>query len=142
MLQTIIEASENFCIHQIRAPYKIYDGIHQKRTLIAYIDIDTKKGKKYRVYLASEINFMQRITKLFLEEDQSDEQTLIDMALETVNLIVGSAKVIAEESQCNAYTINTPHFLHIGTFDATYEESKILNVQGDEMIIAIKELNG
>ena len=85
-------------------------------------------------------NFIQRISKLFLEEDDSDEETLIDMLLETTNLIVGSAKVIAEESNENTYTINTPHFLKIDNFDFEYDEAKIIKVKNDEMIIAIKEL--
>ncbi len=140
MLKTIIQASENFCIHQIRLPHVISDGINGKRTLIAYIDIDVKDGKKHRVYLASESSFVQRVSKIFLEEDESDEETLIDMALETVNLIVGSAKVIAEEADENPYTISTPHFEKIDSFDFEYDEAKIIKVENDEMIIAIKEL--
>jgi len=140
MLKTIIQASENFCIHQIRVPHEVSDGINKKRTLIAYIDIDAQDGKQHRVYLASEASFMQRISKLFLEEDESDEETLIDMALETTNLIVGSAKVIAEEAEQNPYTISTPHFEKIDKFDFDYDEAKIIKVENDEMIIAIKEL--
>lgn len=140
MLKTIIQASENFCIHQIREPYVISDGINEKRTLIAYIDIEAKNGKKHRVYIASDEKFMQRISKLFLEEDESDEETLIDMTLETTNMIIGSAKVIAEESDENPYIINTPHFEKIDHFDFEYDEAKILKIENDEMIIAIKEL--
>jgi hypothetical protein len=141
MLSTIEEASINFCIHQIRAPHKIDDGISHKRTLIAYIDIDAQNGKNYRVYIASDENFMQRVSKLFIEEEKSDEETLIDMTLETANLIIGSAKVIAEESQENPYTINTPHFEKIGEFDFAYDQAKVISVEGDELMIAIKELN-
>jgi len=140
MLKTIIQASENFCIHQIREPHVIRDGINKKRTLIAYIDIDAQDGKKHRVYIASDKNFMQRISKLFLEEDESDEETLIDMTLETTNMIVGSAKVISEEADENPYTINTPYFEKIDNFDFEYDDAKIVKIENDEMIIAIKEL--
>ncbi len=142
MLRTIIEASENFCIHQIREPHELKDGTIKKRTLIAYIDINTHDGLQYRVYVAADENFMQRVSKVFLEEDESDEETLIDMTLETANLIIGSAKVIAEESNENPYTIKTPHFEKIDTFDFAYDESKVIKVQNDEFMIAIKELNG
>nr|WP_321265727.1 chemotaxis protein CheX [uncultured Sulfurimonas sp.] len=140
MLKTIIQASENFCIHQIREPHIVSDGINKKRTFIAYIDIDTLDAKHYRVYIASDANFMQRISKLFLEEDESDDETLKDIALETANLIVGSAKVIAEEADKNTYTINTPYFEKIDKFDFAYDEAKIIKIDNDEMIIAIKEL--
>ena len=141
MLKTIIEASKNFCIHQIREPHEINDGVIKKRTLIAYIDIDAEDGLKYRVYIASDENFMQRVSKLFLEEDESDEETLIDMTLETANLIIGSAKVIAEEANINTYTINTPHFEKLDVFDFEYDQAKVIKVQNDELMIAIKELD-
>ncbi|MDQ7066611.1 MAG: hypothetical protein Q9M40_00595 [Sulfurimonas sp.] len=64
---------------------------------------------------------MQKVSKLFLEEEKSDEETLIDMTLETANLIIGSAKVIAEEINENPYTIHTPHFIKIGMFDLEYD---------------------
>ncbi|MEA2100604.1 MAG: chemotaxis protein CheX [Campylobacterota bacterium] len=141
MLKTISEALENFCIHQIRLPYTISAEISDKESLITYIDIDTMAGDKYRVYIASEENFMQRISKIFLEEDKSDLETLIDMSLETTNLVVGSAKVIAEEADENPYVINTPHFIKVGIFDLDYDQAKLLKIQDDEIIIAIKGLN-
>jgi hypothetical protein len=141
MLDTIKEAAENFCIHQIRQPHELKDGTTDKRTLIAYIDIDTQDNKKHRVYLASDKEFMQRVSKLFLEEDESDEETLKDMMLETANLIIGSAKVIAQEKSDTPYTIGTPKFEKIGTFDYDVDESKTLQVDGDELTIAIKEID-
>lgn len=142
MLNSIIQATENFCIHQIRENHEIKDEISQKRTLIAYIDIDTQAGQKHRVYVASDVSFIQRVAKIFLEEDDSDEETLIDMTLETANLIIGSAKVIAEEENKNPYSIKTPYFEKIGEFDFEYDQAKTITVQDDEIIIAIKELNG
>ncbi len=141
MLSTIIQASENFCTHQIRTLHVVSDEIPKTRTLIAYIDIDTHDDKKHRVYIASDVNFMQRVSKLFLEEDESDEETLIDMTLETANLIIGSAKVIAEEAKTNTYTINTPHFEKIDTFDFEYDQAKCILVEDDVFIIAIKEIS-
>ena len=140
MLSTIIEASQNFCIHQIREECTIEDGLTQTRTLIAYIDIDTQDVKKYRVYIASEQAFMQKVSQLFLEEIESDEETLVDMTLETANLIIGSAKVLAESSS-NPYTMKTPHFEKFDTFDFEYDEVKSVKLKDTQMIIAIKELD-
>ena len=140
MLSTIIQASENFCIHQIRVPHTLCDEIAKTRTLIASIDIETPSGEKHRVYIASDAKFMQRISKLFLEEDESDEETLIDMTLETANLIVGSAKVIAEETNINTYTIGTPSFKKFDNFDFEYDQAKLIQMEDDILIIAIKKL--
>jgi len=141
MLRTIEEASKNFCIHQIREEFKLSDGVSKKRTLIAYIDIDRADTVRFRVYIASDQQFMQKVSKIFLEEQESDEETLIDMTLETANLIIGSAKVLAEESNTNTYTISTPHFEKIAVFDFEVDNAKTISVNGDELTIAIKELN-
>ncbi len=141
MLTTIEQATENFCTHQIRESHSLHEGISNKRTLIAYIDIDVQDGSKHRVYIASDEAFMQRVSLLFLEEEESEEETLIDMTLETANLIIGSAKVIAEEMNENPYTINTPHFIKVGNFDLQYDSAKTIIVANDEITIAIKELH-
>jgi hypothetical protein len=141
MLTSIEKATQNFCIHQIQDKHSIRDGISNKRTLIAYIDINTETHQNYRVYIASDRSFMQRVALLFLEETKSDEETLIDMTLETANLIIGSAKVIAEEANKNPYTISTPHFEKIGEFDFSYDNAETFSVGNDEISIAIKELH-
>ncbi len=139
MLSTIIEAAQNFCIHQIRIEHSIHDNISKTRTLIAYIDIERSNGDKYRVYLSADKSFIQRVSQIFLEEDESDEETLIDMALETTNLIVGSAKVLSENSDMT-YTISTPHFEKIDIFDFEYDDLKVIQVESDKLTVAIKEL--
>lgn len=142
MFATIIEATQNFCIHQIRVEHELHDNLSDMRTIIAYIDIEMLSDKKiHRVYLGATQGFAQRVSTLFLEEEESDEETLIDMMLETANLIVGSAKVIAEEADINPFVIKTPHFEKIDFFDFKYDEFKVIKVQEDEMIIAIKELD-
>lgn len=140
MLKTISEALENFCIHQIRIEHTISNEIPDNKMIISYIDINTQSGISYRVYVASDKDFMQRISTIFLEEKISDEQTLIDMALETTNLIVGSAKVIAEESDINPYTIETPNFIKQDRFDLNFDDSILLKIENDKIFIAIKEL--
>ena len=141
MFTTIEKAIENFCIHQLRESYSINKDISQKRTLIAYIDIDAEDATKHRVYIASDFDFMQRISLLFIEEEKSDEETLIDMTLETANLIIGSARVLSEEGGKNPYTIGTPFFEKIGKFDFDFDDAKTIVVGEDEITIAIKEIH-
>ncbi len=141
MFNTIIQAAENFCIHQIRIHPKINDVTPKKRTLIAYIDINAHAGQQYRVYMAVGRGFVQRVARLFLEEDTSDGETLKDMTLEITNLVVGSAKVIAEEKNINPFMISTPHFLKSDVFDFPCDDAKTLKIKNNTMFIAIKELN-
>ena len=141
MLSTIITATEHFCTHQIQVQPTIDNGIAKTTMLIAYIDIDTNTGQRHRVYVACDKNLIQTIATLFLEEEESDDETLMDMTLETANLIVGSAKVLAENDEVS-YTINTPCFEKIGLFDFEYDQAKIITVGNSAFTIAIKESNG
>ncbi len=140
MLNIIVEASQNFCTHQIREPYEIIEYTENMRTVIAYVDITMSSGKKHRVFIGATPNFAQRVTALLLEEDDSDEETLVDMVLELTNLIVGSAKVLAQNMPEYSYTMATPYFAKIDAFDIEYDEAKTIKVGNDEMIIAIKEI--
>ncbi|MDD3344755.1 MAG: chemotaxis protein CheX [Sulfurimonas sp.] len=140
MLNIIIEASQNFCIHQIRETHEVVACTDKMRTLIAYVDITMTSGKKHRVYIGASPNFAQRVTTILLEEDESDEETLVDMVLELTNLIVGSAKVLAQNMPECSYTMATPCFEKIDAFDIEYNEAKTIKVGNDEMIVAIKEI--
>ncbi|MBT5935121.1 chemotaxis protein CheX [Sulfurimonas sp.] len=142
MIDTIEEALKNFCTHQIREEFEISNEICKKSTFIAYVDIQTADNIKYRVYIAYDQNFIQRISTIFLEEDKSDKATLIDMALETANMIIGSAKLISEAQAENPYTMGIPNFEKIGDFDITCQDFKTIKIQNDELTIAIKEING
>ena len=138
MFKSIISATENFLIHQIRVPYKTVVEISNNRVILTSIDIQTQDESKYRIYLAYESSFIQKVTQIFLEEDESDEETLIDMALETTNLIIGSAKVIEEEKNQNQCTIATPK---LDKFDMNFEEFTTFDVQGNKLSLAIRKIN-
>jgi hypothetical protein len=141
MFPIIVEAAANFCIHQIRLPYDILSEPTKKRTLLAYIDIETTDGDMHRAYIGCEQGLIQIIAEIFLGEDESDEQTLIDMLLETTNMIVGSAKVIAEEGYETAMTIATPFILHSEeSEEMPLEEMQCIRINGSEMIIGLQRL--
>jgi CheY-specific phosphatase CheX len=140
MLKNIAIAAENFCIHQIKEEHSFSDFIPKTKTLISYIDIEATDSTKYRVYIAAEHDFAQRVSKIYLEEDESDEETLIDMILELANLIIGSAKVLSENEGKNTFNISTPKFDKIDIFDCEHEHCKIIKIDKDEMILAIKEI--
>ena len=62
MLSFILKAAENFFIHQIRLPYRIEPLYSQKRTLIAYLDLEDCNGDKHRAYIGCDIILLQCIT--------------------------------------------------------------------------------
>lgn len=140
MVSFILKAAENFCAHQIRLPHSSKSHLSEKRTLIAYLDIKSKNGEENRVYIGCDDVLIQCITEIFLGEKLSDTETLRDMLLETTNMIVGSAKVLAEEQPSNSFTISTPHFFEHNQFIMNTDAHHILYVANGEMSIAIKEL--
>lgn len=140
MLPIIVQAAENFCLHQLRLPYHRISDLSQKRTFLAYIDIEAHDGTSQRVYIGCDRALIQTIAETFLGEDESDDQTLIDMLLETTNMIVGSAKVLAEESHKISMSIMTPFFVSDETSKSDLEEIQNLSVETGEMMIALKRL--
>ncbi len=140
MLPIIVEAATNFFLHQIRLPYDFIDST-KKRTLFAYIDIETTNGEIHRAYIGCDPMLIQTIAEIFLGEDESDEQTLIDMLLETTNMIVGSAKVLAGELYETSLSIATPFLLSDEEGSAAQlDNSKCIGINGGEMTIALQRL--
>lgn len=140
MISFITQAAENFCVHQIRLPHTIHSALPKSRTLIAYLDVNREDGSQFRTYIGCDSTLIQHIAELFLGEDTSDEATLNDMLLETTNMIIGSAKVLASESSEFAFTISTPHILENGDFTIPLDEYCTIAVADGEMGIAIKAL--
>ena len=140
MFESVIQATENFCIHQIRSSHTIQSQISREDMLISSIDTNNLSGVRNRIYLAMDKNLVQKISTIFLEEEKSDDETLQDMLLETTNLIVGSAKVIAQDDNSIAFDIETPFFIKNNFFDIEYDNAKNIKIEDSNMVIAIKEL--
>jgi len=139
MIDHVTTATKNFFQHQIGTQCNISEDEKQVRTVIAYIDVNSVTNTSHRIFVAIDEALLQQITELFLGESDSDEQTLLDMSLETTNMIIGSAKVLAEDSG-NSFTIATPFIKGIEPFDISCDEKRTLKVDDNMMIIAIKEL--
>jgi hypothetical protein len=139
MLDTIVHAAENFLTHQLELTATAAERPDAMRTVIAYIDTESQTGRHHRVYVACNGTLIARIIELFLGEEEDDEATRTDMALETANLVVGSAKVIAQERGEVPFTIGTPHFVKDAPFDMLCDSVRELGGDGCMMIIGIKE---
>lgn len=139
MLPIIVEAAANFCLHQIRLPYEIKPLPPQKRTLFAFIDIEAN-GTTHRAYIGCDPTLIQTITEIFLGEDESDEQTLTDMLLETTNMIVGSAKVLAAEAYDTSMMIATPFFVSEELAHIQPDAVQCIDINNGELTIALKRL--
>ncbi len=140
MIHYIQKAAENFSIHQLEIPSSVTSINANLRTFIAYIDVKDTTDALTRVYLGCDRALMQRIAAIYLFEDTDDEQTLKDLLLEVANMVIGSAKVLAEEENINPFNIMTPHFEKYGAFDISYQASSALDIDGTIMAIAIKDL--
>lgn len=140
MISFIIHAAENFCLHQIGSPHTVQPLPSKMRTLIAYLDIKGKNSQEYRVYIGCDDVLIQFITEIFLGEALSDRETLHDMLLETANMIVGSAKVLAQEQSTHSFTIATPHLYEENSFAPETDKYYTLSIAEGEMTIAIKAL--
>ncbi len=78
------------------------------------------KDARIPVYLIIRPLLLQALAERLLGEMQPDEKTLIDIASELSNLVVGVAKVIGSE-ESKEFDISTPQFLKIGHFEPKNE---------------------
>ncbi len=138
MLETITEAASSFCKEQLGAKRLEVEKATTppKGTLVAYIDIQMHGSKAYRAYIAAQKEFVQFVAKIFLEEEESDEETIMDMALECTNLIIGSAKVVASQKGID-FDISTPKLQVMERFTPHYEDAAVLRCENNELFIAV-----
>lgn len=139
MIDIIAKAAENLYTDQLGLPYIISDTSSQMRTVVASIDIMEGGTASHRVFLTYSRGVLKQIAELMLGETVDDDATLTDMALETANLIVGSAKVLAAEQDID-FHISTPLLQddHLG--DEELQAMRLFTFDDQEMMIAIKGL--
>ncbi len=139
MISIIIEAAENFLHNQIDLKTQRVDQLSQMRTVIASIEVKMDDGDIKSVYLGYNEALLSEIVSVYLMEDEADEQTMIDMALESTNMIVGSAKVLAEEAEKEHFMITTPLFEKIEDFNiCDCSEFSVIQTKKEGLVIAIK----
>lgn len=109
MIKYLQTAAENFAQHQIREEFTISNKQNDLRTVIAYIDTEHEDGRTIRAFVCVEEALLKKIAELLLMEEVEDKETLCEMALETSNLIIGSAKVLAADKNDYHFNIATPH---------------------------------
>ncbi len=139
MLSLIIEAAENFLHNQIELKTEKSDTLSQMRTVIASIDVKMDDGETKSVYLGFNEALIKEIVSVYLMEDDADDQTMKEMALESTNMIVGSAKVLAEEAEEEHFMITTPKFKAIEEFsNCECNELSVLKTSKEDLVIGIK----
>ncbi len=139
MISIIIEAAENFLHNQIELKTERTEALKQLRTVIASIDVKMDDGNVKTVYLGFNERLIKEIVSVYLMEDDADDETMRDMALESANMIVGSAKVLAEEAEKEHFMITTPKFKAIEEFEACEcSELSVLLTDKEALVIGIK----
>lgn len=139
MISVIVKAAENFLQNQIQLKTELTDTLSQMRTVIASISIKLDNGEVNTVYLGFDEALLKEIVSVYLCEDEADEETMIDMALESTNMIVGSAKVLAEQAEIEHFMITTPEFKAIEEFqNCQCSEFSVLNTSKEGLVIGIK----
>lgn len=139
MISIIVEAAENFLNHQIQLQTQKVDSISEMRTVLASIEVKMDDGEIKTVYVGFNEPLIKAIVSVYLMEDDPDDTTMQDMALESTNMIVGSAKVLAEEENKDHFMISTPTFHAFKVFESCdCRELSILKTEQESLIIGIK----
>lgn len=102
-----------------------------KRGYAVSIDMidDKNKDLKISTYIVFNKVFLKIMCEKFLCEEDPDEDAITDMAKELANLIIGHAKVIAQNYK-TTFNISTPTYLGIKVV-ANYEEGLHFRLLGE-----------
>lgn len=140
MLLTIKRSAIEFCLQQLQQVCESKQDKYLNKQFISSIDIQTFDSK-HTIYIGINQELLQDIYCLFFEDDQhSSHEDLIDMSLETINMIVGHAKTLVQEIQAiKNFTIGTPKFINYAVFNDSCKQQIYLGNQNKYLTIAIKD---
>ena len=134
MIDYITKAAEHFIEHQIRAEYASVPVFTSANSVSTYIEI-LIDSQTQKVFLTYDKELLQRIATIYIMEENCDDKTLEEMALETTNMIVGSAKTLAAEDECH-FNIKTPFI----DDNSCKGNSVVIAVEGKEIAICMDNI--
>jgi hypothetical protein len=131
----LIRAIRNLFVGQIDLkpqPHKVelLDGDHHITSIELASDTETHYFK-----LVSSKELLKEVSSVMLFEDDPDEATLIDMASEVTNLVVGNAKVLVEDVRKKALKLSIPEKVTDTTLSSIVEENSniiLFKFNGDD----------
>ncbi len=139
MLLLIKRSAMEFCTQQLQQKCINIDNEYLGKQFISSINVQIS-DIKHTIYIGINKELLQDIYHLFFEDDEHPSQNdLIDMLLETVNMIVGHAKTMAQEIEY--FVIDIPRFINYEIFNYLHTQKICLNQKNKYLTIAIKEHN-
>jgi len=144
MLFSYIQASaKNFFDNIIEDEIEDFDGDCAKsKYYISSIDFMVDDiSETYDLYFQKET--LENVAHVLLGDKHQSTKSIIDLSNEVANLLIGSAKVLIEESNVNIdYKISTPSFIgeDMEFDESKYEEKYIFGLSQRCAIIAKKRM--
>jgi len=132
MIKYIKKAAEQFIEHQIRLEYTQLNSFSSTNNISTYIEI-VADALTSKVTITYSKELLQQIATIYIMEDNCDDTTLTEMALETTNMIVGSAKTLASENECH-FNIKIPFVQEMSTL----QNGVTLAVNNNELFIQLE----
>ncbi|NWF66852.1 MAG: hypothetical protein HXX81_05240 [Campylobacterales bacterium] len=132
MVESIESALFNFFQNTLELDICKSEIILNSFDFVSSIEIQKDNGNK-RVYFLFTKELLDKVSKIFMCETNPTVEILNDLICEISNLVVGSAKVIASNSNIN-YNISTPTLEQ--SIDL-YDFEMLKNYQSSNEIFAI-----
>jgi len=131
----LIRAIRNLFVGQIDLkpqPHKVdlLDGAHYITNIELASDAETHYFK-----LVSSKELLKAVCSVMLFEDEPDEATVVDMASEVTNLVIGNAKVLVEDVRKKELKLSIPQKETEATLDSIIKDNNniiLFKFNGDE----------
>ena len=131
MIDVLAKATENFITHQLRETSNKDSETYKDKKHQSTIDLIASNATQ-KAYFYYTDKFIQTVSHALLCEETTDEAALTDLINETTNMIAGSAKIVASESDATNFDIGIPTYdglcepINDGTFYAFYINNELV----------------
>jgi chemotaxis protein CheY-P-specific phosphatase CheC len=109
MFDRIVEASNNYFQQMFEQIPVSIEQFESRDFFVSKIDAKSSENEK-EIYIFLDQSLINELYNFMLGEDPSCEEEAQDFSCEVANLIVGSAKVLAQDDK-ESFSISTPVFV-------------------------------
>lgn len=133
-MKYIEKAAKQFIEHQIKVECTQPDSFSSTNNISTYIET-VSDSLTSKVSITYNKELLQQIATIYIMEEKCNDATLSEMALETTNMIVGSAKTLASEDECH-FNIKIPFLQE----SAPLQDRLTLAANGHELFIHLEDI--
>ncbi len=139
MREIIQKAAENFFVSTLGFTCSVQSESVVSGVYVSKISL-INNGIKYLFYLCMDEALLLEVSKVMFMDETPSQDTLIDLANESANLIVGNAKILLSSGDLETIALGTPEYQGYWEYEysKTFEERYFFDVENYIVCIGLE----